>query len=133
MSVEQLVLIIVLLTAVLFAFLIPAILQIKRAAKSAEDFMKAMLQSLTPLISELRQTIEKTNRAAEGVEESIMNVQRLTRSVGETGALIEEVNNLLRQTGISCAIKTASIGVGIKTAFNVLAKGLIKKGGEKDE
>ncbi|MBI4688408.1 MAG: DUF948 domain-containing protein [Nitrospirae bacterium] len=133
MSVEQLVLIIVLIIAVLTAFLIPAILQIKKTAKSAEDFMKATQESLNPLLSELRQTIEKTNRAAEGVEESVRNVQRLTKSVGETGALVEEVNNLLRQTGLSCAVKTASIGVGVKTAISVLAKGLIKKGGEKDE
>ncbi len=126
MSVEQLVLIIVLIIAVLAAFLIPAILQIKKTAKAVEDFMKTTQESLNPLLSELRQTIEKTNRAAEGIEESVANVQRLTRSVGETGALIEEVNSLLRQTGVSCAVKTASVGVGIKTAFSVLAKGLLK-------
>lgn len=117
---------------VLVAFLIPTILQIRKTAKSIDNFLKITESSLNPLLSELRESIEKINRISERVEESVKNVQHFTKSIGEIGVLIDEVNNLLRQTGVSFAVKTASIGVGIKTALSVLAKGFIKKGGEKN-
>jgi len=118
---------------ILVAFSIPTILQIRKTAKSIDNFLKTIEGSLNPFLSELRASVERINRINEGVEESVKNIQHFTKSIREIGALIDEVNNLLRQTGVSFAVKTASIGVGIKTALSVLAKGIIKKGGGKNE
>lgn len=131
---EQFILVItLLLITVLVAFSISVILQIKKTAKSIEDFLKTTEGSLTPLLSALRETAERLNRITEGVEGSVKDIRHLTGSVCEIGKVIEDVNNLVRQTGASFAIKVASIGVGIKTGLNVLVKGLIKKGGERNE
>lgn len=114
---------------VLVAFLIPVILQIKRTAKAAEDFLLITRESLNPLLKKLQETVEKTNQIAEKLDESISNVQHLTKSVGETGAIIDDINRLIRQIGTFMSVTMSNFGVGIKTALSVLTQGIIKKGG----
>lgn len=116
---------------VLVAFLIPVILQIKRTAKAAEDFLQATQESLNPLLKGLQETVEKTNQVAGKLDESIGNVQHLTKAVGDTGAIIDDINSLIRQMGQFISVSTSSFGVALKTALSVLAQGLIKKGVEK--
>ena len=112
---------------VLVTFLIPVILQIKRTAKAAEDFLLTTQASLNPLLKRLQETVEKTNQVAANLNESISNVQHLTKAVGETGAIIDDVNRLIRQIEMFISVTTSNLGVGIKTALGVLAQGIIKK------
>lgn len=118
---------------VLIAFLIPLILRAKRTLNAVENFIAVTQESLSPLLSELKTSIEKLNNITGGIEDSVKNVQHLTRAVGETGELIDGLNRFVKQTGLFFSIKTASLGVGIKTALSVLAKGIIKRGGSTDE
>jgi uncharacterized protein YoxC len=108
---------------VLVAFLIPAILQITRTVRAAEDFIK----TLNPLLFKLNETIDRTNKVAAGVEESVHNVQHLTRAVGETGALIDEINHFVRRAGVFLSAGTSGLGAGIKAAFAILTKGAVEK------
>jgi len=114
---------------VLAAFLIPAILQLIRTAKAAEEFLKSTQASLPPLIAKLHETVEKTNSIAGKVDESISNVQHLTKSIGEAGAIIGDMNSFIRKIQTVTLITTSSFGTGIKTALSVLTHGLLKKGG----
>ena len=114
--------------AVIFlVFLIPLILQIKKTVKSAEDFLDAAGKSLTPLLAELKVSIERLNRITEDVEYSVGNVKHLANAVGDIGLLIDELNNFIKKTGLSFTLKTAGIGAGIKAAVGVLMKGIIKR------
>ena len=131
---EKIIAVILMLGLILMViFWIPTILQIRKTAKSLEDFLKTTQETLHPLLLELKEGINRMNRTTEGIEESIKNVQRLTKSVGEIGAMIDGVNSLIRQTGVAFTVKAASTAVGIKTALSVLAKGLIRKGGGGNE
>ncbi|RJQ16119.1 MAG: DUF948 domain-containing protein [Nitrospiraceae bacterium] len=114
---------------VLTAFLVPAVLQITKTAKAAENLIRTTQESLTPLIVKLHETVDKTNQIASQLNESIGNVQKLTKAAGETGAVLSDVNDLLRKAGMFFSVTTSSFGSGIKTALGVLAQGLIKKGG----
>lgn len=114
---------------VLAAFLIPAILQIMRTAKAAEDFLKTTQASLNPLIAKINETVDRTNSIAANVDESICNVQHLTKAVGETGAIIMDMNSFIRKIQTAALVTTSSFGTGVKTALSVLTQGLIKKGG----
>ncbi|MEW6714802.1 MAG: DUF948 domain-containing protein, partial [Nitrospirota bacterium] len=114
---------------VLAAFLIPAILQVMRTAKAAEEFLKTTQASLTPLIAKLNETADRTNSIASKLDESISNVQQLTKAVGETGAIIGDINSFIRKLQTVILVTTSSFGTGIKTALSVLTHGLIKKGG----
>jgi len=114
---------------VLAVFLIPAILQIMRTAKAAEEFLKTTQASLNPLIAKLNETADKTNNIAANLDESISNVQHLTKAVGETGEILGDINSFIRKMQAVILITTLSFGTGIKTALSVLAQGIMRKGG----
>lgn len=114
---------------ILAAFLIPAILQIIRTAKATEELLRTTQTSLTPLIAKLNETVERTNSIAANIDESICNVKQLTEAVGETGAIIGDINNFVRKIQTVGLITTSSFGAGIKTALSVLAQGIMRKGG----
>lgn len=116
---------------ILVAFLIPTILQIKRTAKVAEDFLKNTHSTLNPLLIQLKETVEMTNQVAEKLDESISSVRNLTNAVGETGIIIDEINILLKQTSRFISGTISSFGAGIKTALSVLTQGITKKEIEK--
>jgi uncharacterized protein YoxC len=113
---------------VLVTFLIPVILQIKRTAKAAEDFLQTTQASLNPLLKRLQETVEKTNQIAGKLDESISNVQHLTKAVGETGAIIDDINTLIRRISTFISGAMSGFGAGIKTALSVLTQGIIKGG-----
>lgn len=118
---------------ILLVFLIPLILHAKKTLMSLGNFINTTQESLSPLLSELKISVERLNRITEDIEDSTKNVQHLAKTIGETGELVEELNNFIKKTGLSFSIKTASLGIGIKTALATLAKGIIKKGGNADE
>ncbi|MBI5099442.1 MAG: DUF948 domain-containing protein [Nitrospirae bacterium] len=112
---------------ILVAFLVPAISQIKRTAKAAEDFLQSTQDSLNPLLKRLQETVEKTNQVAAKLDESVSNVQQLTKAVGETGAIISDINSLVRKIQMFFSVTSSSFGAGIKTALSVLTHGAIQK------
>lgn len=118
---------------ILLVFLIPLILHAKKTLMSLGNFINTTQESLSPLLSELKISVERLNRITEDIEDSTRNVQHFAKTIGETGELVEELNNFIKKTGLSFSIKTASLGIGIKTALTTLAKGIIKKGGNADE
>ncbi len=118
---------------ILLVFLIPLILHAKKTLMSLGNFINTTQESLSPLLSELKISVERLNRITEDIEDSTKNVQHLAKTIGETGELVDELNNFIKKTGLSFSIKTASLGIGIKTALATFAKGIIKKGGNADE
>lgn len=114
---------------VLAVFLIPANLQILRTAKTAEIFLKTTEESLKPLLMKLHENADKISQFTSKLDESVRDVQHLTRAIGETGAIIDEINRLAKNTGTFFSVTTSSFGAGLKTALSVLAQGIIRKGG----
>ena len=112
---------------VLAAFLVPAIIRFSRTVKAAEDFFRTWEGSIKPLAGKLDETIDRTNRVVQEVEDSMNNVQNLTKAVGETGDIVREVNGFIRKTQLLVSVNTSSLGAGIKTALAVLAQGMINK------
>jgi len=114
-------------------FLISLILKARIALISFDNLVKSTHESLIPLLNELREGAERINKIAKDIESTTKDVQHLTMAVGEMGAIIDELNKFVKRTGLTFSIKTASIGVGIKTALGVLLKGLMKKAIPKEE
>lgn len=114
----------------LLVFLILAILQVKKTAKAAEDLLNATNQSLTPVLAKLQEMAENVNNVAVKLDESMSNVQNLTRAVGEAGTIISDTNHFMRNVQMVVLGTTLGLGSGIKTAFGVLMQGIIKKGGK---
>jgi uncharacterized protein YoxC len=112
---------------ILIIFLIYAILQIKRTLRAAEEFIITTQTSLHPLLLKLDETIDRVNGVAAGAEESLNNVQNLTKAIGETGVIINDINHFVRKTEIFFAAGTSGLVAGVKAAFAVLTKGAFEK------
>lgn len=112
---------------VLVAFLVPAILQISRTAKAAEQFIRKTQEDLDPLIDKLQENAEKSIQCITKLNDTITNVQQLTKAVGETGEIVHNVNNIFRQVGMFFTITSSGLGAGIKAALSVLTKGAVEK------
>ncbi|MDO8281631.1 MAG: DUF948 domain-containing protein [Thermodesulfovibrionia bacterium] len=114
----------------LLLFLIPAILQIKRTARAAEDLLITTRQSIAPLLADLQQTVESVNHVVLKLDESMGNMQNLTKAIGETGSIISDINGFVRKIQMVVSFTTLGFSSGIKTALGVLTQGIIKKGGK---
>jgi len=112
---------------VLIVYLVYAILQIKRTLRAAEDFIRTTQASLNPLLFKLDETIDRLNNVAAGAEESLNDVQHLTKAIGETGTIINDINHYVRKAEIFFAAGTSGLAEGIKAAFAVLTKGAFEK------
>lgn len=112
---------------VVAVFLIPAIRQITRTAKDAENFIRTTQESLNLLIVEIQKTVAKTNQAISKLDETVSDVQQLTKAVGNTGEIIENVNKTIRQFSGTCSVTALSFTAGIKAALEILAKETFKK------
>ena len=130
--IDQILFVLIVLITIAFlimvAFLILTIIQLRRIAKTIDECLKITQQSLKPLLDNLDGTVRTTNKIAHGIEDSIRNIKGFTQAVGGIGSLLNDMNRLLRGTGVSFTIKTASLGVAIKTALEILLKGILKGG-----
>jgi uncharacterized protein YoxC len=118
---------------ILIIFLVGFIIYARKMLRSIETFINTTQESLTPLLTELRVSVERLNKISERIDIAVKDIQHLTTSLGNIATLIDEINDFARKTGVSFSVKTASLGVGIKTALSALAKGILKKGGDTDE
>ena len=112
---------------ILIVFLVYVILQLKRTLRTAEDFIITTQASLHPLLHKLDETIDKLNNVAVCAEESFNDVQHLTKAIGETGVIINDINHFVKKTEIFLAAGTSGLVAGIKAAFAVLTKGAFEK------
>ncbi len=79
------------------------------------------------LLKRLQETVDKTNQVAAKLDESIGNVQQLTKAAGETGAIISDINSMVRKIQMCCSVTTLSFVAGLKAALSVLTHGAIQK------
>lgn len=133
MNIQLFLLICAFVIIIIGTFLVSLILKAKNALISFDNLVKSTHESLIPLLTELKESAERINKTVKDIENSVRDVQHLTSAVGEMGTIIGELNSFIKRTGFTFSIKTASIGVGIKTALGVLLKGLMKKAIPKEK
>ncbi len=83
------------LLAVGVGFLVPALIQVRRAAQRAERFLAETERDLMPLLKELRETSERASRLARVAEEDMSRVAPLLRSLGEAGQSLHALTGAL--------------------------------------
>lgn len=72
-----------LLAATLVAVLVPLLLQLRRTLRQLETTLGETRQELVPLLRNLRESAERLNRAAAGVEAGVEQLQGVLAVVGE--------------------------------------------------
>ncbi len=113
---------------VLVAFMIPTLIEIRKAAADLRGFVAKTGGELKPVILELERTLAELRMVTEGIAEKREEVQTFMEAVGDTGRNIRTINAVIGTVAHVAA--TSSIWItGARTAGKFLTERLIKKRG----
>jgi uncharacterized protein YoxC len=113
---------------VLVAFMIPTLIEIRKAAADLRAFVTRTGGELKPVLLELEKTLAELRMVTEGIAEKREDVQTFMEAVGDTGRNIRTINAVIGN--VVHAAVTSSIWVtGARTAGKFLTERLIKKRG----
>jgi uncharacterized protein YoxC len=103
------------LLAVCVAFLVPLLLQLRRTALRAEQFLGQTEHDLVPLLKELRETSERAAKLARVVEEDFSRVAPLFRSLGEAGQSLHTLTGALNADLFRYAGSALGFWLGVRS------------------
>lgn len=108
---------------VLAAFLVPALIQIKKTVAQSERLLAQLNAEVPPLLKEVRILAEQ---ARDGVEHASV----LLHAVGEVGEAVQRVNDVVRGQSNNLLKNLASVAVGLKAAAAVVRQRMMQEGGD---
>jgi len=113
---------------VLVAFMIPTLMEIRKAAADLRGFVTRTGGELKPVLLELERTLAELRMVTEGIAEKREDVQTFMEAVGDTGRNIRTINAVIGT--VAHAAVTSSVWLtGARTAGKFLTERLIKKRG----
>ena len=109
---------------VLVAAVIPTLLQIRRAAQSADRLLSNLEREVTPLLTELRTLADHANAVATDTREGARKLNTLLTAVGEVGDTIRAVDQAIHGHLGRFLISATSLAVGLRAGFRHLFRSL---------
>ncbi|WP_298433287.1 DUF948 domain-containing protein [Geobacter sp.] len=111
---------------VLVAFMIPTLIEIRRAATDLRGFVNRAGGELKPVLLELEKTLTELRTVTEGIAAKREEVQTFMEAVGDTGRNIRTINAVIGT--VAHAAATSSIwATGARAAGKLLIERFIKK------
>ena len=80
---------------VLAAFLIPAIIEIRKTAEATRQFITRTDEELRPILAELRTTLADLRTVSDGVAEKVDDLKVFMDGVGETGRGLKTISHVV--------------------------------------
>lgn len=114
---------------VIAAFLIPALVEIKKTTVDFRNLMNRLESEVNPALVELRATLADLKTVTESASAKAENLQYFMEAVGETGRNLRAINSVMG--AVSGTVMNSSLWLaGTKVAVNYLIKRYSsKKGG----
>jgi len=113
---------------VLVAFMIPTLIEIRKAAADLRGFVTQTGGELKPVLLELEKTLAELRTVTEVVAERREDIQTFMEAVGDTGKNIRTINAAVGS--VAHAVAASSLWVtGARAAGTFLVERLIKKRG----
>ena len=100
--------------AALVGFMVPVLLQARKAATELEQTLARINTELLPLMSEMRTTMANFNELVEKSRDGVDHASILLHTVGEIGESVQEFHQMVRGTG----------GVLLKNVVNMVFAGI---------
>jgi len=110
--------VLVALAAVLVGAAIPALLQLRRTLKAAEETLDSTGRRANEALDRLTITLERVNRAADEVERGVSRVSSLLNALGGIGDTLSRV----RQTVGTVASLGSIVGGALLAAFGLRSR-----------
>ena len=110
----------VVLFLLLVCGMVPALLQLRRTARQAEDFLRVVELELRPSLVELKEVIRNLNRASEQVAGGIEKVGGTLEAIQKTGQTVRYANQLIQQIVFPKLITGAVVMTGLRVGLRTL-------------
>jgi uncharacterized protein YoxC len=115
--------------AVLVGYLVPVLIQMRKAVAESQQVFVKMNQDLPPLIAELRAMSQNVSDLMEQTRGGVAHASVLLHAMGELGESVQQVHNVVRGSGGTLLMNVASVVAGVKAATRVMKDRLRKEGG----
>ena len=115
--------------AVLVGFLVPVLIQVRKAVAESEQLLAKMNNDLPPLIGELRAMSHNVNDLTEQARKGVEHAAVLLHAVGEVGEAVQHVHDVVKGSSGSMLTNVASVVAGFKAATQVMKKRFREEGG----
>jgi uncharacterized protein YoxC len=112
--------------AILAAFLIPAVIEIRKTAIALREFTVNAETELKPVLHELQNTLTELKGLAGEAASRADEIRSFTEALGETGKNLRTINSVVG-TVASLLANTSAWAVGAKAAGKMILESLSKK------
>jgi uncharacterized protein YoxC len=113
--------------AVLVAYLVPTLIQLKKTIAEADELLTKMNAELPLLLKEMRETSENLNALAEHARDGIEHASGFLHAIGSVGDTVQRVNDVVRSTSGSLVMNLASMAVAGFRAISSVIKDRFQK------
>ncbi len=114
--------------AVLVGYLVPVLIQLRKAIAESEQLLANMKVDLPPLVSELRSMSQSLNELADRARGGVEHATVLLHAVGEVGESVQQVHNVVRGSSGTLLTSVASVVAGFRAATQVMRERLKEEG-----
>lgn len=115
--------------AVLVGYLVPLLIQVRRAVAESEQLMGRMNSELPSLIAELRAMSQNLNDLTDQARSGVEHASVLLHAAGQLGESVQVVHNLVKGSGGSLLANMAGVVAGLRAAKDVV-KERLREGGK---
>lgn len=116
---------IVILFVLLVCVLIPVLIQLRKTAKQAEDFLGLLDLELRPTLIEMKEVIGRLNRASSQVTGGLDKMGGTFEAIAEVGQTVRDVNQLAQQIVFPKLITSAALMTGLRVGLKTLIVRLV--------
>lgn len=106
--------------AILVAFLVPALIELKRMIGESQQLLARMNQELPSLLGELREMAVNVNDLAAQTRGGLDHASVFLHAVGAVGDTVREVHDTVTGKGGGLLMNLASMVAGVKAASAVV-------------
>jgi hypothetical protein len=100
--------------------MVPALLQLRRTARQAEDFLRVVELELRPALIDLKEVIRNLNRASDQVAGGIEKVGGALEAIQETGQTVRYANQLIKHIVFPKLITGVALMTGLRVGVRTL-------------
>ena len=113
---------------VVAAFAVPTLLEIRKTAAAAREFLASTDSELRPVIRDLQETLVELKVLTQGAAEKVEDVQTFMEALGDTGRNLHTINMVVGSVATLLGSSSAWL-TGARVAGNYLIHRVSKKRG----
>ncbi len=110
----------VVLFLLLVVGMVPALVQLRRTARQAEEFLKVVEIELRPALIDLKDAIRNLNRASDQVTGGMEKMGGTLDAISEVGQTVRDANRLIHGIVFPKLITGAALMTGIRIGLRTL-------------